>query len=267
MPKRSRSTSASDSPVFHAPSNITDRASTFAACFLPLSPPESSSASDATKSPQKSTTGPDASRKLQALPDYDSASHRISAWRVRGPQRTISGLGVLELGHDDDGEKYGGKTLEKVLDAERVEGAVCVARWYGGVMLGPARFRHMEEIARAAIAEWRATSNESKRQKMPDEPEDDVVDQQRLVDVLKERDESVKVLRGLLAEKLEDSTAGSQTTLKAHADPKAAPAPAKTPEYMSMTVDVLKKLEKARDRTLAMLLKKLDEAEKTEQVG
>lgn len=50
---------------------------------------------------------------------------------------------------DDDGESAaGGRLLHllQILDARNV--AVVVSRWYGGVLLGPARFTHINNAAR-----------------------------------------------------------------------------------------------------------------------
>ena len=74
-------------------------------------------------------------------------------------------------------------------------GSVCVARWYGGVLLGPVRFKHITDCAREAVGMWRAEM-EARRQ-----VEEDAKLHGRLVKVLGERDASVAVLRGLLKEK------------------------------------------------------------------
>ena len=113
-------------------------------------------------------------------------------------QRALNSHRLFDTGHDDDGEKYGGKTLEKVLSSADVEGAVVVARWYGGVMLGPVRFDHIKACAQEAIAGWiQERERRVKRQRVQDKDER----RQGLIRVLPERDESIIVLRGLLAEK------------------------------------------------------------------
>jgi len=51
-------------------------------------------------------------------------------------------------GYDDDGEKWGGEKILKVMKAAGViDAVVVVSRWYGGIMLGPARFTHIETCA------------------------------------------------------------------------------------------------------------------------
>jgi len=55
-------------------------------------------------------------------------------------------------GCDDDGEARGGSSLRAALRKENVIGAVAVvARWYGGVNIGKARFRHIQERAITAL--------------------------------------------------------------------------------------------------------------------
>ena len=55
-------------------------------------------------------------------------------------------------GVEDDGEKWGG---DRVMRAVRNLGAsdvlVIVSRWYGGELLGPVRFEHIERAAHAAL--------------------------------------------------------------------------------------------------------------------
>ena len=53
---------------------------------------------------------------------------------------------------DDDGEANGGKRLLGMLNKERALGvAVVVSRWFGGVLPGPARFKHIASTARQAL--------------------------------------------------------------------------------------------------------------------
>mmetsp|Transcript_17059 Transcript_17059/g.48736 ORF Transcript_17059/g.48736 Transcript_17059/m.48736 type:complete len:472 (-) Transcript_17059:1440-2855(-) len=71
---------------------------------------------------------------LCALPEFAEATHRMSAFRA------IDGSSAC----DDDGERWAGDRLSGALKRRAVLGAaVVVARWYGGVMLGPVRFTHI----------------------------------------------------------------------------------------------------------------------------
>lgn len=198
-------------------------------------------------------------RTLQASPDFKDATHRMTAWRKPSNQRVIaagsqSQRRLYDTGSDDDGEKYGGKKLENLLDDMQVEGAVVVARWYGGVMLGPVRFTHIESCAREAILQSRKVKSVEdgqveKRQKM--QQEDDKVRKAKLEQLLPQRDSSISVLRGLLAEK----------SMVNGAVDKPPSTPGRQLDYSKMPLAALIKLEKARDATIAFLLEQISNAE------
>lgn len=76
------------------------------------------------------------------------ATHNITAWRVRGEN------GVQYQDCDDDGETAAGGRLLHLLELMGVWGAmVVVTRWYGGVQLGPDRFRIINQTARDALVQ------------------------------------------------------------------------------------------------------------------
>lgn len=54
---------------------------------------------------------------------------------------------------DDDGEEYAGRRLLATLKRLHVPHGtlVVVSRWWGGVLLGPARFRHIEHVAEKCL--------------------------------------------------------------------------------------------------------------------
>lgn len=240
-------------PTIYRSAPLTDRRSTFLAFFAP------------------GTTL--SARALQAHPDFRTATHRIAAWRRPSAQRKLSLLpanksssssdNVVESGHDDDGESYAGKRLARVLEAMGVDaGAVVVARWYGGVMLGPARFAHIENVAREAVREWRravvAAEGEKRQAELQRQAARGAERKEELVRVLGERDASIEVLRGLLAEKKGVAGRGEGEGEKGVAAPAT---PRKQMDYGKMPVQVLEKLEKARDATIAFILKELDAIE------
>ncbi|OJD38791.1 protein impact [Diplodia corticola] len=235
---------------------LTDRHSTFHAYFTPhLSPSHPPAAA------------------LQAHPDFRTATHRIAAWRRPSTQRTLfssssstnisnknkndaknTNAVLYQTSFDDDGESHAGRRLAAVLEALDVrEGVVVVARWYGGVMLGPVRFEHVERCAREAVGRWRAAVEKEKEGDGGEEEKEK--EKGRLVGVLRERDGSVEVLRGLLAGKKralgggEDGGGGGTEVGK------------KRMEYERMPVQALVRLEKARDATIAFVLKELDKVE------
>ncbi len=342
---------------------ILDRSSTFVAHFHPLR------VGSGTRSKPKSLTSDIKSQ--QNHPAFSSADHRMVAWRRPSTQRTLlgaTGTGtatarnvICTTGSDDDGEKYAGKRLERVLIDLNVEGTVVVARWYGGIMLGPVRFTHIENAAKDAIRQWKskqqplpgmypdggrvgtgdanggASASGTKRLKVGPDVDDgkgrgkdvtstvdsatkDEAERSRLARQLVERDNSIIVLRGLLAEKtaaaatataaaaagdINTTPANSQSTLAAEsptrqpasaskdggpaeslpsqgndpaavdplstatsslAGPSSQPT-AKKMDYDEMPLQRLRMLDKARDATIAFILKQLDKADENDKAG
>ncbi|KAK5154048.1 hypothetical protein LTR04_006100 [Oleoguttula sp. CCFEE 6159] len=243
-PKRSRSpTSPSPSQIYRS-TPIEDRSSTFIAYYSPSLPVKT----------------------LETHPDFESASHRIAAWRKPSTQSALlpNSQRLYDVSHRDDGERNAGQRLAKVLVEMQVTGAVVVARWYGGIMLGPIRFNHIENCARQAVGMWmeesRAESDAAAKKRKVEEDERDRV---RLPRVLVERDQSIPVLRKLLAEKKQGpARSGDEEDADASVQP-ASPAP--KIKYDAMPVARLRQLEKARDATIAWLLKEIDSAEEQQR--
>lgn len=74
------------------------------------------------------------------------ATHNIMAYRIVTPD------GVVKASCDDDGETAAGGRLLHLLgltDCKNV--IVVVTRWYGGVQLGPARFKCINNVARKQL--------------------------------------------------------------------------------------------------------------------
>ncbi|KAL8954705.1 MAG: hypothetical protein Q9183_006971, partial [Haloplaca sp. 2 TL-2023] len=186
-------------------------------------------------------------KELQAKAEFKTATHRIAAWRHPSSQRSLNSQPLFETGHDDDGEKYGGKNLANVLKDMNVEGAVVVARWYGGVMLGPVRFEHIRSCAREAILKCVSPSDGPQNNKKV-KVEDSGERREELIRVLPERDQSIVVLRGLLAE-------------KQHSSSSEKASPAKVPEYATLPLKTLENLDRARDATIGWILKQIEKAE------
>ncbi|KAK5939743.1 hypothetical protein PMZ80_008125 [Knufia obscura] len=250
--KRSRDDIEAEQPPNHFESSpIEDRASKFVALFSPDIPPKT----------------------LQAHPPYKTASHRILAWRKPSKQQSLlpspnaPGKLLYDTGCDDDGEKYAGKKLVNLLVDMNVVGSVVVARWYGGVLLGPVRFDHIVNVAKEAIKKWQDASNpgsETKKVKMEQvpemTPEQEAELKARLVKQLRDRDSSINVLRGLLAEKKAASTQkveDDSVSQQAGSQGKAAAGP----NYAAMPLKTLRQLEKAKDTTISWILKQIDEIE------
>ena len=61
---------------------------------------------------------------------------------------------LLVSDHDDDGEKGSGAKLAALLELTHTNDTmVIVSRWYGGIHLGPARFKWIASVARDALEE------------------------------------------------------------------------------------------------------------------
>ncbi|EXJ60884.1 hypothetical protein A1O7_05037 [Cladophialophora yegresii CBS 114405] len=85
------------------------------------------------------------------------ATHNISAWRIRSSREasvvsTATSTEIVIQDSDDDGETAAGSRLlhlMQLMDAWNV--LVVVSRWYGGVKLGPDRFRLINQVGRDAL--------------------------------------------------------------------------------------------------------------------
>ena len=80
------------------------------------------------------------------------ATHNITAYRIRSIRTNSLDKELVYQDCDDDGETAaGGRLLHllKVMDIWNV--LVVVSRWYGGVKLGPDRFRIINAVAREAL--------------------------------------------------------------------------------------------------------------------
>lgn len=87
--------------------------------------------------------------QLMSVAKIARATHNIWAFAIRDPSS-----GVWRRDCDDDGESEAGARLAHLLRMMGVEDVVVVVtRWYGGVLLGPDRFRHINNVARAAVEE------------------------------------------------------------------------------------------------------------------
>lgn len=88
------------------------------------------------------------------------ATHNITAWRIQGEN------GVQYQDCDDDGESAAGGRLLHLLELMGVWNAmVVVTRWYGGIHLGPDRFRLINQAARDAMVKGDFASEVAKEGK------------------------------------------------------------------------------------------------------
>ena len=134
------------SPSFHPPEwtpseTVTSKKSTFVARACPVS---------------------SAGQARAALDDLIAndkrvakATHNINAYRIRLEPSSNLNNGSNELIYqdcDDDGETAAGGRLLHLLQVMDVWNVfVVVSRWYGGIQLGPDRFRIISQVAREAV--------------------------------------------------------------------------------------------------------------------
>ncbi|XP_075684464.1 protein IMPACT isoform X1 [Rhinoderma darwinii] len=118
---------------------LSDRRSTFQAHLAPLNSPGQVK---------------EVLNKLYENKKIASATHNIYAYRINS-KKTDTFIQDCE----DDGETAAGKRLLhllQILDARDV--MVVVSRWYGGILLGPDRFKHINNCARNILVEHHFTN-------------------------------------------------------------------------------------------------------------
>ncbi|KAF5380550.1 hypothetical protein D9615_004701 [Tricholomella constricta] len=155
------------------------------------------------------------------------ASHEIAAWRCMVLKHGRTGLGgpddfELSVGSVDDGEKWAGAKVLKVLQTHAIiDAVVIVSRWYGGTMLGPARFSHIETCAAEVCLEFKRT--------------------EQLRECISTLTTLDAVLAGLRAEYSDTSSHEPSTTPGTSSAPK---------DYSNLDLDKGKRLIKARESAI-----------------
>ncbi|KAJ9120021.1 hypothetical protein QFC22_002918 [Naganishia vaughanmartiniae] len=145
----------------------------------------------------------------------------------------------------DDGEQYGGAHLLKVLNEEgTVDVLVVCSRWFGGTMLGPIRFHHIEKSARTALEGWSI--------------------KEKLVELRREVQGLDEVIADLRAELAPKSLEQGQITEEPHQDmpdtalPTMLARPPKSPSYQNVAnVAQLERLIKAKTLTVQTLVNRV----------
>ncbi|GJJ06219.1 hypothetical protein Clacol_000409 [Clathrus columnatus] len=88
------------------------------------------------------------------------ASCNMMAYRIMILKKGRTGIDgpddfELESNAEDDGETYGGARILKIMRRESViDAVVVVSRWFGGTLLGPARFSHIEHCTHDACVKF-----------------------------------------------------------------------------------------------------------------
>nr|XP_049705917.1 protein IMPACT-B [Helicoverpa armigera] len=87
--------------------------------------------------------------KLKLNKKILNATHNMYAYRIE--RKTAKGTSILQ-DCDDDGEAHaGGRMLHLLQILDQKNTLVVVSRWYGGIQLGPDRFRHINNATRQVI--------------------------------------------------------------------------------------------------------------------
>lgn len=85
-------------------------------------------------------------------PNLRTATHNVWAYRIRPSESSITAH-MREASHDDGESGAGGLLLRILREAGSVDTLVVMTRWYGGVMLGPDRWRLIRNVANSALSE------------------------------------------------------------------------------------------------------------------
>ncbi|CAM9576035.1 unnamed protein product [Ectocarpus sp. 13 AM-2016] len=91
-------------------------------------------------------------RRLMENGKVARATHNVAAWRVWD-----EGRGVQLHDNDDDGNAAGSRLAHMLAITGAQNVVVVVSRWYGGIHLGPDRFKHINNAARELLVYCGAT--------------------------------------------------------------------------------------------------------------
>ncbi|XP_039765762.1 protein IMPACT-like isoform X2 [Pararge aegeria] len=87
--------------------------------------------------------------KLNQNKKIQNATHNMYAYRIE--KKTDKGTTVLQDCSDDGEAHAGGRMLHLLQILDQKNTVVVVSRWYGGIQLGPDRFRHINNATRQVI--------------------------------------------------------------------------------------------------------------------
>lgn len=88
-----------------------------------------------------------------SIPSLQSASHNAWAYRIRVPTNLFGATTIKEESFDDGEGGCGDFLLKNMREIDAVDTLVVMTRWYGGIMLGPDRWRIMRNCLNDALAE------------------------------------------------------------------------------------------------------------------
>ncbi|KAF2971715.1 hypothetical protein GQX73_g1799 [Xylaria multiplex] len=88
-----------------------------------------------------------------AIPSLESATHNAWAYRVKVRTNLFNATTIKEESFDDGESGCGSFLLKNMQEMNAVDTLVVMTRWYGGIMLGPDRWRIMRNCLRDALSE------------------------------------------------------------------------------------------------------------------
>ncbi|KAL5963464.1 Protein IMPACT-B [Taenia solium] len=89
-----------------------------------------------------------------------AASHNITAWYLQAKLKPDAPKTSLVADYDDDGEAQAGGRLLHLISMSAKEGVVVmVSRWYGGIHIGPDRFKHINNAANQLLIQQGLTKS------------------------------------------------------------------------------------------------------------
>lgn len=86
------------------------------------------------------------------IPSLQDASHNAWAYRVKVPTNLFNATTVREESFDDGESGCGDFLLKNMRETNAVDTLVVMTRWYGGIMLGPDRWRIMRDCLKESLA-------------------------------------------------------------------------------------------------------------------
>lgn len=89
---------------------------------------------------------------FEAHPNLKTANHNAWAYRIRPSQKSSSTF--MREDSFDDGESGCGDLMLRIMkESNAVDTIVVLTRWFGGIMLGPDRWRLMRNVVTSALSE------------------------------------------------------------------------------------------------------------------
>ncbi|KAI3321107.1 hypothetical protein HD806DRAFT_213124 [Xylariaceae sp. AK1471] len=87
------------------------------------------------------------------IPTLQTATHNAWAYRVKVPTHLFNATTIKEESFDDGESGCGSFLLKNMQEMNAIDTLVVMTRWYGGIMLGPDRWRIMRNCLRDALSE------------------------------------------------------------------------------------------------------------------